>query len=177
MSWLREKAKALYYRIVRERATPEFIARGWAIGMCVGCAIPFGVQICISLPTAFFLKGSKVGATLGTLITNPFSILFIYPAQCWLGSRILGRPLFWDQIFNALGGVLTDQEWSALARLSGHLATSFFVGGFIFAAVMTPLTYFAVLHMVQGYRRLHEFKSRRCALRASRKSEKPCASA
>ncbi len=156
MSWIKEKYQSLYYRIVREKASPQFIAKGWAIGMCVGCAIPFGVQICISVPAAFLLKGSKIGATLGTLITNPVSILFIYPAQCWIGSRILGKDLSWGAINNALACVLSEQEWSELARLSGHLVTSFFAGGFLFAAIMTPITYYAVLNMVKGYRLVHE---------------------
>ncbi|MCQ2388150.1 MAG: DUF2062 domain-containing protein [Kiritimatiellae bacterium] len=156
MSWIREKVRALYFKIVREKASPQFIAKGWAIGMCVGCAIPFGVQICISLPTAFLLKGSKIGATLGTLITNPVSIWFIYPAQCWVGSRILGKDVSWTAINKALACVLREQEWSALAKLSGHLVTSFFAGGFLFAAIMTPITYYTVLNMVKGYRIVHE---------------------
>ena len=60
-------------KIVREKASPEYIARGWAIGMFFGCLIPFGFQLICSIPAAFILKGSKIGATLGTLLTNPVS--------------------------------------------------------------------------------------------------------
>ena len=59
---VRRKALRLYLRIVHEKATPEYIARGWAIGMFYGCLIPFGLQLALSIPTAFLLKGSKVGA-------------------------------------------------------------------------------------------------------------------
>ena len=75
---LKDRIKEFYKKIVGEDASPEFIARGWAIGMFYGCLIPFGLQLILSIPTAFFLKGSKVGATLGTFITNHFTVFVIY---------------------------------------------------------------------------------------------------
>ena len=50
----------LYTKMVGEKATPEYIARGWAIGMFYGCMIPFGFQLMLSIPTSFALKGSKI---------------------------------------------------------------------------------------------------------------------
>ena len=66
--WLKWKGLRLYARMVRERKPPEFIARGWALGIFVGCAVPFGFQLVVSVPLSFFLKCSKVGAVVGTLI-------------------------------------------------------------------------------------------------------------
>ena len=80
MSWIRRHWRRLLVRILREKAPPAFIARGWAIGMFYGCTIPFGFQLILSIPTAVILKGSKVGATVGTFITNHFTIFVIYPA-------------------------------------------------------------------------------------------------
>ena len=82
-----------YNKAVREKGTPEYIARGWAIGMFVGFAVPFGLQLVISIPLSFLMKGSKLGATVGTMATNHFTIFIIYPFQCWLGSRLIGNPL------------------------------------------------------------------------------------
>ena len=154
MLWLKEKLSTLYYRIVKERKSAEFIARGWALGVFVGSVIPFGVQIYVALPLSFLLKGSKIGALTGTLISNPLTILFLYPAQCWAGSRLLGRDVSWSSISEALKGVLTQQDWSSLSQLSGHLVTSFFAGGLMLAAITTPLAYFSVLHLVREYRRV-----------------------
>ena len=75
--FLKRKLILLYLKIVREKASPEYIARGWAIGMFYGCLIPFGFQLICSIPTAFLLKGSKIGASVGTLITNHFSVFII----------------------------------------------------------------------------------------------------
>ena len=149
--WLDLKAK-----MVKDPLPPEDVAAGWALGMFIGCSVPFGLQLIVSIPLALMMRVSKVGATVGTLITNPVSILFIYPAQCWVGSRILGKDVSWPAINKALACVLREQEWSALAKLSGHLVTSFFAGGFLFAAIMTPITYYTVLNMVKGYRIVHE---------------------
>ena len=154
MHWLKAKLAALYDKIVKERKSAEFIARGWALGVFVGSVIPFGIQIYIALPLSFLLKGSKIGALTGTLISNPLTILFLYPAQCWMGSRLLGKDISWEAISEALKGVLTHQDWSSLSQLSGHLVTSFFAGGLMLAAVATPLTYFFVLHLVRNYRRV-----------------------
>ena len=154
MRWLKERINSLYFRIVKERKSAEFIARGWALGVFIGSVIPFGIQIYIALPLSILLKGSKIGAITGTLISNPLTIFFLYPAQCWAGSRLLGRDVSWEKISEAMKGVLSQQDWSSLSQLSGHLVTSFFVGGLILAAIATPVTYFVVLSLVKNYRRV-----------------------
>lgn len=152
MRWIKEKLSALHDKIVKEQKPAGFIARGWALGVFVGSVIPFGVQIYVALPLSFLFRCSKIGSLTGTLITNPVTILFIYPAQCWVGSRILGGDLSWNAISEALKGVLANQDWASLMELSGHLISSFFIGGFLLAAIATPITYFSVLAMVRAYR-------------------------
>lgn len=153
MPWIKAKLSALYDKIVKEQKPASFIARGWALGVFVGSIIPFGFQIYVSLPLSFLFRCSKVGALTGTLITNPVTIVFLYPAQCWVGSRILGEGLSWEMISGAFKEVMAKQDWSSLMELSGHLITSFFIGGFLLAAIATPVTYFGVLSMVRAYRR------------------------
>ena len=152
MSWISRQWQRLREKIVREQATPDFIARGWAIGMFYGCAIPFGFQLMLSIPTAIVLKGSKIGATVGTFVTNHFSIFIIYPVQCWLGNRLLGGDLSYGAISHALRDLVKEQSWDALARIGGELVAAFFVGGLLFAAVFTPLTYLGVRALVRGHR-------------------------
>ncbi|MBO5940872.1 MAG: DUF2062 domain-containing protein [Kiritimatiellae bacterium] len=153
MRWIKAKLSALRDKIVKERKPAGFIARGWALGVFVGSVIPFGFQIYIALPLSFLFRCSKIGSLTGTLITNPVSIVFIYPAQCWIGSRILGGKLSWGAISEALQGVLANQDWASLMELSGHLIASFFIGGFLLAAIATPIAYFSVLATVNAYRR------------------------
>ena len=142
----------MYIKIVREKATPEFVARGWAIGMFYGCLIPFGFQLICSIPTAIFLKGSRIGATVGTFITNHFSIFIIYPAQCYVGNKIMGGNLTFAATKQVLKDLLEKQNYDALLALGWELVLAFFIGGFLLTAVMTPLTYIFVKRLVITFR-------------------------
>lgn len=143
----------IYYKIVRTGGTPDYAARGWAIGMFIGCVIPMSFQLMISIPLAFLLKASKIGAALGTLITNPVSIIFIYPLQCYIGSKLIGGDLTLEAARNAMKGVLQEQSWEALMSLGSDLLISFFAGGLLFALILTPATYIIVYQAVVRYRK------------------------
>ena len=45
--------------------------------------------------------------------------------------------------------VIEQNSFSALASLGMDIVIGFFVGGILFAAIMTPLTYFAVLYIAR----------------------------
>lgn len=158
-----------YYKIVRAQGSPQYIARGWGIGMFVGCVVPMSFQLMISIPLSFLLRGSKIGATLGTLITNPVTVIFIYPAQCWAGNKLIGGDLSLKATETALHNLLKEQSWDALMNLGGDLIASFFVGGVLLALIMTPLTYFGVLALVVRYR---NFRQRRILQKKQRLAEK-----
>ena len=150
--FFRRKLIQLYAKIVREKASPEYIARGWAIGMFYGCLIPFGFQLICSIPTAFLLKGSKIGATVGTLITNHFTIFIIYPLQCYVGALLMGRGRTLGELSRVMESVIREQSYKALFGIGMELVAAFFIGGFLLTAVMTPLTYFFVKSLVVKYR-------------------------
>lgn len=141
----------MYIKIVREKATPEYIARGWAIGMFYGCLIPFGFQLICSIPTAFLLKGSKIGATVGTFITNHFTIFVIYPAQCYAGNKIMGGNLTFAATKQVMKDLLEKQNYDALLALGWDLVIAFFIGGALLTAVMTPVTYIFVKRLVAAF--------------------------
>ncbi len=168
--WVRYKLIGLYSKIVKEKATPEYIARGWTIGMFYGCLIPFGLQLALSIPTAFIMKGSKIGAALGTLLTNQITIFFIYPAQCYVGNKIIGGDLSYQEVKAALNDVLKNQDFSSLWNLGGELVAAFFIGGALLTAVMTPITYVFVKKLVIKY---HQEKAKLMQKRQAQKSAKP----
>ena len=153
--------KYLYVKMVRDKGTPDYIARGWALGMFVGCVIPVFCQLIIAIPLSFVFRGSKIGAALGTFITTPPTAVFIYPVQIWLGNKIICGNLASDsgtrllEIFNSesLGFV---EKWSAFGEMGTSLVAAFFAGGIAWALVMTPLTYFGVRQLVVRYRRIRE---------------------
>ena len=168
-SWT-EKSRRLfryyYDKAIREQGTPEYIARGWAIGVFIGFAVPFGLQLLVSIPLSFLLKGSKLGATVGTLATNHFTIFIIYPFQCWLGSYLIGNPLSFSEISAGLEEVIKNQDYETLFLLGKELVASFFIGGFLLAFISTPICYYLVKNLVIRYRAAKE-------KRRLKKQEKP----
>jgi len=158
-SWMEKTRRwfRFYYKTaIREPGTPEYVARGWAIGMFIGFAVPFGLQLVVSIPLSFLLKGSKLGATVGTLATNHFTIFVIYPFQCWLGSWLIGNPLSLTEISSELEQVLKEQDYQTLFGLGRDLVVSFFIGGFLLAFISTPICYYLVKNMVIKYRQSKE---------------------
>ena len=170
--WFKSKMRKFYLKIVREKASPEYIARGWSIGMFFGCLIPIGGQLICSIPAAFLLKGSKIGAVLGTFLTNQITVFFIYPVQCYAGAKLIGLDLSYSDIKIKLKDIVDASNFSefvtATKNLAGDLTLAFFVGGAIMAIVLTPITYVVVKKMVIGYRIQLEKRRRKrlAALRA-----------
>lgn len=162
-----------YSKIQRDAGTPEYIARGWAIGMFYGCFIPFGLQLMMSIPSAFVLKGSKIGATLGTFVTNPFTIWFLYPLQCYAGAKILGLFTGTDYSYGKIRGLIAkviqaDGAYDAYKTLFGmgiELAAGFFIGGAILTAMTVPPTYYIVRNMVVRYRNRKALRRKTDAMR------------
>ncbi len=144
----------LKQKILKEQMPPEDIAAGWALGMFVGCAIPFGLQLIVSVPLALMMRVSKIGATVGTLITNPVTIFFIYPAQTFVVNKLLfGGSLTYEKLAG------TEWTWAVVRRLGAEVVASFFLGGFFLAIILTPITYFLVKRLVVQYRALRERKA------------------
>lgn len=132
-------------KMVKDPLPPEDVAAGWALGMFVGCAVPFGLQLLVSIPLALMMRVSKVGATVGTLITNPITIFFIYPAQTWVMYNIIfGR--------RELKELPTEWTWASVRALGTDVLVSFLLGGLALALILSPIVYFAVKRFVIRHR-------------------------
>ena len=135
-------------RMVGDPLPPEDVAAGWALGMFIGCSIPFGFQLVISVPLAMMMRVSKVGATVGTLITNPVTIFIIYPVQTWTVNQVLfGGSLSLSRLMDM------TWTWESVRSLGVDAMLSFFIGGIVLALVLSPITYFTVRRIVVKYRR------------------------
>ena len=147
MMSLPELWRRIRARVIRDPLPPEDVAAGWALGMFIGCSVPFGLQLIVAVPLAMMMRVSKIGATLATFITNPVTIFIIYPAQTYVANLLFfGGTLSFD----SLCGV--EWTWEAVRRLGAEAIASFFLGGFINAVVLTPIAYFLVLHIVRASR-------------------------
>lgn len=149
MQSLRSYWHDLKAKMVRDPLPPEDVAAGWALGMFIGCSIPFGFQLIVSIPLAIMMRVSKVGATLGTLITNPVTIFIIYPVQTWAVNKfVFSGSLSFQRLMDM------EWTWEAVRRLGVDAMMSFFIGGIVLALVLSPITYFIVKRIVVRYRKL-----------------------
>ena len=147
MQDLRSYWHDLKAKMVGDPLPPEDVAAGWALGMFIGCSIPFGLQLVVSVPLAIMMRVSKIGATVGTLITNPVTIFFIYPAQTWVVNRLLfGGSLSFQRLME------TEWTWAAVRHLGAEAMVSFFLGGLALGMILSPMTYFAVRRIVLRHR-------------------------
>ena len=139
--------------MVGDPLPPEDVAAGWALGMFIGCSVPFGLQLIVSVPLAIMMRVSKIGATIGTLITNPLTIFFIYPAQTWVMYNILFGN-------HEMGELPTEWTRESVMALSGPVIISFFLGGLALALILSPITYFIVKRIVIRQRKSWQRKNR-----------------
>ena len=139
-------------KMVGDPLPPEDVAAGWALGMFIGCSIPFGLQLIVSVPLAIMMRVSKIGATVATLITNPLTIFFIYPAQTWAMYNILFGS-------REMGELPTEWTRESVMALSGPVIISFFLGGLALALVLSPITYFIVKRIVIRHRKSWQRKN------------------
>jgi len=159
----RKRIRNLYLKLIKQPGTPDSVARGVGIGFFIGFIIPIGGQMILAFFLAWLLKAKKIPAMACTWVTNPATVLFIYPFQCYVGVKILRIPLSFAKIH---GDIKTFIETCAKAsflesiqvsyreflNLGGDLILSFFVGGAIFAIVAAVISYFAAYGMIVSYR-------------------------
>lgn len=166
-SFLWRLLKYYYIKIIRTPGTPEFVARGWALGVAVGCIVPVFCQLVVSVPLAFVFRCSKIGAIGGTFITTPPTAIFIYPIQIWVGNKIINGNLSTESALKLVEIFNSDypfvEKWQAFAALGGDLVAAFFAGGIAWAAVMVPVVYFSVKKLVVSYRDIRDARRKKIA--------------
>ena len=76
-------------RLTRLPATPHQVALGVAIGVLAGHLPVIPIQMLLALLLAFLLGGSRVGAVLGTWVTNPINIVPYHFLYYLLGRAVV----------------------------------------------------------------------------------------
>ena len=120
----------IYVKLVKQTGEPDYIARGVAIGFMIGMVIPFGLQIPIAIALAFLLKAAKIPAFACTWVTNHITVFFIYPAQCWVGSYLIGNPIQLGKVEKQLETVLHERTWHLLMISADRLLLHFLLEDF-----------------------------------------------
>lgn len=66
-------------------ATPYQVAAGFACGAAVSFTPFVGFHTLLALVAAFAIRANMVASAIGTLVGNPWTFPFIWPATLWMG--------------------------------------------------------------------------------------------
>ncbi|MDR0931600.1 MAG: DUF2062 domain-containing protein [Victivallales bacterium] len=149
-------AKYYYFKVMHQSGSPEYIARGAAIGVFVGFFLPIGTQSIPAILLAFLFKGAKIPAFIMTFHSNYVTSFLFYPIQCYVGSYLIFNPLSWQTLSDNLRNLLEQQTLDALFLLGTPLIVSFFAGGLFFGILVSVPIYYLTIHLVIKFRARRE---------------------
>lgn len=170
---IKRTISSLYLKVVKAEGSPESIAKGVAIGLVCGLIIPIGLQTLPAIFLAVVLKANKVLSWTFTCVTNPASVFFIYPVQCWIGSYLIFRPLTFSKLQGDLHALMTietvSEAFAVFGAMSWTIIIPFFAGGIFFAIITAIPGYWLSLQLARKYQ---ERKERKKLRRIQREKEK-----
>lgn len=143
MGW-RRVGRYFAHRVGRIPGTPHGIAIGFACGAGFSFTPFLGLHFPLAFGLAWLLRGSVIGATVGTLVVGNFwTFPFIWVASYELGNLLLGVDMVVD---GAAGtslsiGYLLSHPWDVLWPMT--------VGGCLLALVAGPLSYLPARWVVE----------------------------
>ncbi len=140
--WLRR----LYQRVMAMKGTPEYLAKGLAVGVFAGCFPFLGFQILFGVSLAVLFRGHKLLAVAGTWVSNPFTYVPIFLFNYKIGRLLLGsqEPLF--------------EDWESLHSIEDivgvgtEFALTLLLGCFVTGIISAVLAYFLSLRMIRSWR-------------------------
>ncbi|MEI6056733.1 MAG: DUF2062 domain-containing protein [Lentisphaerota bacterium] len=144
--------KTFYIRIIRSKHSIHSIALAVAVGVFVGCFVPPGLHTVVVLLLAFLLKVDKILSFAATWIANPYTMTFMYPAFCYLGSRFIYPSLTFKHIEHILILSIKNSSWDSFKFIGEEIFFSFLIGGFIAGIVLGSIGYIIIYMFLKKYR-------------------------
>lgn len=163
MNWF--NGRSIYRKMMKHPGSPESIGRGVAIGCFAAFFIPFSFQMPVAFLLAVVFRAARILALVFTWISNPLTIAFLYPLQCYIGSYLIRRPLTYPMVTEMLSKILRHPSPGSLASVGTELMASFFAGGLLFGTIAALIGYFASIYIVKRHRIRRQNRCRRIAAR------------
>jgi len=136
---LMRQGKLMLLRLLRLRAQPDEIAKGFALGIFIGMTPTFGFQMLIAIFFALLLRENKIAAAIGVWISNPITAPFIYAAEYETGRFMLGMEHVHLHI-NFSPETITQFGYDLLVPMC--------VGSVVYGVLLSAVAYAVVLRMV-----------------------------
>lgn len=150
---MRRTLRIVWHSILHADDPPHRIALGVALGVFVALTPTLGLQMLIVVYLAWLLNANKVLGLPIVWITNPLTVVPIYFPQYWVGAKLLGHTLEWED-WSSLGedhgGWLANMKhfWG----FATDIAVPLWVGSLIVATVFGVGTYLVMRQVVTRIR-------------------------
>ena len=90
-------------------------------------------------------------AVIFTFVTNHFTVIFIYPFQCWIGALLTGSG--YSKLMAELDTFFKNPTVHNFLNIGWEVAVAFLVGGAVLALVAAVPGYFLSRAMVIEFRK------------------------
>lgn len=150
--------------ILRQRGSPEAIARGMALGLIIAFSPTVGIQLIMALLLATMLNANRLAAVIPVFLTNVFTVPAVYGFTYAVGNLLLPgryrstekvRRLLWEFSRRVRHGEFASwhETFSEFLRLGNELFWPMLVGGLAVGLVGAAVSYPATVWAVRRYRR------------------------
>ncbi|APG27087.1 hypothetical protein A7E78_04095 [Syntrophotalea acetylenivorans] len=142
---LMRQLKLNVLRLIRLRAEPNDIAKGFALGIFIGMTPTFGIQMVIAVFLAMLLEENKIAAAVGVWITNPLTAPFIYALEYESGRLLLGLDH---------AQLPSELTFSALKSLGWEVMLPMASGSLLYGMIASIISYMVMLQAVPVFKTL-----------------------
>lgn len=137
--------------LVLSRNTPEYDARGVALGLVIGFVVPVGGQLLSLGLLRIVIRFNYLAAAGFSLVSNPLNMIPLYYGYYCMGSVILGKPvaICFDRFEKLMHPVMDKtyfwEAFYAFAELGREILVRWLVAAVILAVVFGIAGYIATL--------------------------------
>lgn len=167
--------------IVHQRASPEAIARGVAIGLLITFTPTVGIQILLAIVLATIFNANRLSAILPVWLTNVFTVPPTYAFTYWVGSFFFPREGHtFASVREKLSRLILRHDFYRIDRhfmeffdVCRDLFLPMMVGGLIVGAAAAAIGYPLTLRWVRHHRARRSERIRQRAFHLSLRRSAP----
>ncbi len=140
------KAKYEYYKLIRMKGAPSFIARGFSVGLFIEfITLPtFGLAFLLLYPMNVLFRSSFSASLIAFVIGKMILPIFML-INLKLGNKIIGDPLKEHIEHN-------NESWASWLAWMKQNGIAYFTGSAVMGLVLAIGSYFLVYAGLQWYR-------------------------
>lgn len=137
------KIKRFVKKILLLNGSPHGIALGFALGLFLSVIPTFAMGMLLALALAPVLKANLVSTYLGTAVVNPFTAVFFYGLDYFVGRLIVGGT----------SHITLPRTFSQLCDITGTIAFPLYLGAVLVAASLALASYAILFQGVKYYQK------------------------